>query len=722
MTTASPVPLHIIVPLALLAVTLALALFSTLVYIPNNKVGIVEKLWAPRGGSLKSGLIAMAGEAGYQPDVLRGGWHFFVPLQYRIHKMPLVTVAQGKIGYVFARDGRDLEPNQALARNVEANDFEDARQFIHQGGQKGPQRKILREGTYAINLVQFVVLTDGRPFFHRVESKDDTVFGEMSKMISQRQGFDPLIIRGGDDAIGIVTVQEGPALAADEIIAPIVGADPKMADYHECFQDPEKFLAAGGMRGRQLQVLTEGTYYLNRLFATIEIIPKTVVDVGWVAVVVSYTGKHGEDTSGSEYKHGELVPVGCKGVWNEPLKPGKYAFNTYAGKVIGVPTTNFILKWSKGMTQEHKLDENLAEVALITRDAFEPSLPVSAVVHIDYRKAPLVIQRFGDIKRLVEQTLDPLVSAYFKNIGQTRTLIELLQDRSKIQDLASQQMAEKFATYSLELKEVLIGTPSSGDSNKQIETILTQLRQRQIADEQIETYGRQQKAADKERELREVQAKAQQQTALTESAIAVEVQGNRGRADLAQAQQRAAEIQALATARAEEIRIIGEGEAKRTRVVAAAEAERITKVGLAQALATEEQVRAYGGPKFQLTQQVMARLSEAIERSGVAIVPRVLISGADKEGAEGSGMSSPVGALLAMLLSDKMDQAEGTHAAAISPEAQEIKKSLLATAAAPQAQPAAPALAAPAPDPAAAPAPAPAAAPAPAPSTPAKRA
>ena len=54
-------------------------------------------------------------------------------------------------------------------------------------------------------------------------------------------------------------------------------------------------------------------------------------------------------------------------------------------------------------------------------------------MHIDYKKAPLVIQRFGDVKKLVEQTLDPMVSAYFKNIGQTKTLIELLQERSDIQ-------------------------------------------------------------------------------------------------------------------------------------------------------------------------------------------------------------------------------------------------------------------------------------------------
>src|SRR5499427_1498494 len=96
--------------------------------------------------------------------------------------------------------------------------------------------------------------------------------------------------------------------------------------------------------------------------------------------------------------------------------------------------------WWRGESGAHKYDENLAEVSLITKDAFEPSLPLSVVVHIDYRKAPLVIQRFGDIKRLVEQTLDPMVAAYFKNIGQTRTLIQLLQERAQIQDQAGTEM------------------------------------------------------------------------------------------------------------------------------------------------------------------------------------------------------------------------------------------------------------------------------------------
>ena len=97
----------------------------------------------------------------------------------------------------------------------------------------------------------------------------------------------------------------------------------------------------------KLHVLVEGTYFLNRLFATVEAIQKTIVDVGYVGVVVSYTGDAGTDLTGEDYKHGELVARGHRGVWAEPLLPGKYAFNTFAGKVCMVPTTNFILKWNK---------------------------------------------------------------------------------------------------------------------------------------------------------------------------------------------------------------------------------------------------------------------------------------------------------------------------------------------------------------------------------------
>ncbi|MBW8816505.1 MAG: flotillin family protein [Caulobacterales bacterium] len=639
---------------ALIVVVLLLLLIrasGAIRYIPNNRVAVVEKLWSQKG-SIRAGVIAMDGEAGFQPDVLRGGLHFFMPFQFRLHVHSLVTIPQGRIGYVFARGGRPLAADQTLAANPAGTDFQDARAFLEGAGQKGPQRQVLREGSYAINLAQFVVVTRDETFALKLDSADDALLDQMSEIIEQRHGFEPVVIKDADDQIGVVTVHDGPGLAAGEIIAPTVGADPaEPSTFHNSFQDPEKFLAAGGRKGRQLQVLVEGTYFINRLFATVEPIAKTVVEVGQVGVVVSYTGEAGVDTSGEGYRHGELVETGRRGVWKDPLLPGKYAFNTYAGRITMVPTTNFILKWETAAVGSHKFDENLAEVSLITKDAFEPTLPVSVVVHIDYRKAPLVIQRFGDIKKLVEQTLDPMVSAYFKNIGQTRTLIELLQDRSEIQSLSSEDMKVKFAAYNLDLQEVLIGTPRpSASGDDQIERILMQLRQRQIADEQVGTYERQKFAAQKERELREAEALAKQQTAITESELSIKVQQNAGRANLARSEQEAEQTRTLAKAEGDRLRYLGEGEAKKVVALAAAEAERVTKVGLAQAKAIESQVEASGGPRYQLARQVAERFAEALETSGVDVVPKVQIDGGSA-GASGGVLQ----ALMTLLMAEKLD-------------------------------------------------------------------
>ena len=277
----------ITISLIVLFAVLLIIISGMIRYIPNDRLGVLEKLWS-FNGSIKNGLIALRGEAGFQPEVVRGGFHFFMPFQYRLHAVPLVTVPQGQIGYVYARDGQPLPPSQTLAANDNGVDFQDVRAFLQAGGQKGPQRKILREGTYAINLANFVVLTKERRYAISMEKSDAQLFEEMGHIIQSRSGFEPVIIKDADDCIGIVTVHYGPALPQGEIIAPAVGNDPmRPATFHNNFQEPEKFLHAAGFRGRQYQVLVDGSYYLNRLFATVELVKKTVIEVGTVGVVVS---------------------------------------------------------------------------------------------------------------------------------------------------------------------------------------------------------------------------------------------------------------------------------------------------------------------------------------------------------------------------------------------------------------------------------------------------
>jgi uncharacterized membrane protein YqiK len=600
-------------------IAVLLLIYSSIVYVPNNRVGVLERLWSAKG-SIRHGIVALNGEAGYAPDLLRGGFHLLFPFQYRVHKTDLVTVPQGEIGYVFARDGRPLEPGQSLAGNSQAQDFEDVRGFLGAGGQKGPQRKVLREGVYAINVAQFIVLTRARTYAIALAQSDADTIDAMRAQIEARGGFHPILVMDSKDVIAIVTVHDGPGLPAGELIAPAVGQDRRaVATYHNNFQDADRFLEAGGFRGRQYQVLVDGTYYVNRLFASVEFVEKMIVPMGMVGVVVSFTGKRGEDRSGVEYQHGELVGEGERGVWEAPLLPGKYPFNRFAGSIIKVPTTNFILKWESGQSGSD-FDRNLKEISLITKDAFEPTLPLSVVVHIDYKKAAKVIQRFGDVQKLVEQTLDPMVSAYFKNTAQTKTLIELLQQRADIQSQALAEMKDKFANYNLELQEVLIGTPKSPAGNGQIEQILAQLRDRQIAREQIETYERQEAAAVKERTLREAAAVAAQQKGLTESRIAIEIAENRGLAEV-KTQTRQGEADAA------KIRNVAVAEADRIKAIGAANANRIDLEGSATARAAQQQVEAYGGPEIRLAQEISAQITKAIAEGKLPVVPQVVVGG-----------------------------------------------------------------------------------------------
>lgn len=599
-------------------------------YIPNDHVGVKEKLFS-RKGSIKDGFIALNGEAGFQPDLLRGGPHFFLPFLYRIHTYPLISIPQGKIGYVFARGGEALPPTQTLAANRVDEDFQDVRHFLEgdsfnsQVGQRGLQRRILREGTHPINLAQFIVIAEDQTYEIELGDMDAKELLAMGKTIADRDGFNPIVISDKDDKIGVVTVHDGPALNPGEIIAPTV-------EGHNNFQSPELFLANGGHRGRQLQTLVEGTYYLNRAFSSVDFIPKTTIEVGWVGVVVSYTGPKGSDLSGDDYGHGELVETGCKGVWKEPLLPGKYPFNTYAGHIVTVPTTNFVLKWVASAAGSHSLDENLSEINLITKDAFEPVLPLSLVLHIDYRRAPELVQRFGDTKKLVDQTLDPMVSAFFKNTAQTKELIQLLQERAQIQDEAGKLMAARLSTYTLEFQEVLIGTPKPKQGDTTMEQILVQLRMRQVAKEQEATYESQKKAMEKQKELSDATAAAEAQTALTQSSIKIQIAENEGSAKVKLAQKEAEKITILAEA--DKTRVTAEGEG---------EANAILAKGTATAEATKAQVEAYGGAEFRFAEQVANRMFEAITAGKQAIVPQIMVTG--NNGGDNNSASSGVGGL-----------------------------------------------------------------------------
>jgi uncharacterized membrane protein YqiK len=694
--------------LAAMAAVAVLILFGawlcawlTIRRIPNQQVGVVEKLWSHHGSVSEGRIIALHGEAGYQADLLRGGIHVGLwRWQYRIHKFPLVTVPQGKIGYVYARDGDALPPSQTLGRVVECNNFQDARAFLGEAeegkgdavfyGQRGRQRAILREGVYAINPALFVVITENAVYGlpQLLGSRESEVVHSWRQQLQEIDGFSPVVVGAPVpapdpirpetttqvDSIGIVTVQDGPSLPPGEIIAPSVGTNREDANYHNNYQDPEAFLRAGGCRGRQYAPLTDGTYFINRWFANVEIMPKTVVPIGYVGVVVSYHGRVGRDLSGDAFRHGERVAEGERGVWERPLGPGKYAFNTYAGNVIHVPTTNFVLHWITGKSESHRYDESLRSIDLVTKDAYEPMLPLSVVVHIDYQKAPSVIQRFGDVKRLITQTLDPMLSAYFRDVAHKKTMLELLHERDSIQRESREELRRKFREFDIECVDVLIGKPDTAEAGGKIEILLEQLRQRQLSIEQLETYERQRVAADKLRTLNEAQAQAAMQTQLTNSRVQIQIVESQAEAELARSRKQAEQTVVNAEAelarsrrqaeqvvvaadadlarsrrQAEQTVVLAQAESQQRVLAGRGEAQRVMQVGLSEASVLLRKIGSFGDPRLY----ALSVVAEQLAHSSQPLVPeRVFMAGAD--GKEGNGsMGGMVGLLINLLVAEK---------------------------------------------------------------------
>jgi uncharacterized membrane protein YqiK len=384
---------------------LALSLMGVVI-INARQVGIVIKKFSS-GPRLPPGrLIALGGEAGFQADTLAPGIHLWKwPWQYSVAKVPVMVVPQGEIGLLVAADGVPIPPERILGKVVDCDNFQDARKFLVKGGEKGRQTGILTAGTYRINTALFTVIATANAQAHGMHPEHLKVYN------------------ASPDMVGIVTTLDGAPIEHGEIAGPII-------PNHDNFQNVRRFMDQGGRRGLQEQVLLSGSWNLNPWFAQVEQVPMTQIPIGYVGVVISYVGKAHEDVSGLEFKHGDLVIEGHKGVWVTPLYPGKHPINTRIMKVELVPTTNIVLNWAS-RTEAHNYDAKLSSITVRSKDGFGFNLDVAQIIHVGALDAPKVISRVGSMQNLVDHVLQPIVGNYFRNAAQTYTVLDFLIARSE---------------------------------------------------------------------------------------------------------------------------------------------------------------------------------------------------------------------------------------------------------------------------------------------------
>lgn len=617
-----------IIALCLVFIKPILRLLFGMVIVPENRIGVVTKKWVLVGThrSLPDGrILATKGEAGIQARALAPGLYWGMwPWQYTVNMQPFTVVPEGKIGLVLANDGRELHTGDILARKTECDNFQDTVAFLENGGQKGRQTHILTPGTYRIN-----------PLAFQVTMVDLTIIHE--------------------NMVGIVTALDGQPIRPGSIAGETVPG-------HNNFQDVDTFLHNGGNRGLQPQVMLAGSYFINPWAIQIEEIPMTDVPIGHVGVVISYIGEDGQDLTGESFKHGNIVSKGCKGVWIEPLGPGKYPINKYTMKVELVPTTNLVLNWANARSEAHNLDKNLSTIAVRSKDGFQFNLDVSQIIHVPATEAPKVIARFGSMTNLVSQVLEPTIGNYFRNSAQDSDVISFLSTRKERQNAAKEHIKEVLDEYNVNAVDTLIGdiTPP--------EALMKTLTDRKIAQEEEKTYETQRMAQEKRQGMEKETAIADMQREIVKAQQSVEISQRTADATVKKAEgdaqslkvQVQAEAEATkmrASAEAEAVKAKGAAQAEFTKLNAVADAEMIAKtgnaeaekilaIGKSQAESYELQVKAMGGDNF-----TKFKITEEIAKGKVKIIPDLIVNGGDS--ATDGSLSGLMGLQLMSMLQDK---------------------------------------------------------------------
>jgi len=635
-----------------------------LVNIGGQQVGILERRYF--GRQLPAGrVVAMREEVGLQARVLQPGLMFLPPFIYRVKKADMIVVAEGEVGLIESIDGRPLDPGHIFGRHVDDHDtFQDGEAFLRNGGQKGPQVDILPPGKYRINTYLFRVsnqpalivpqgqigivsardgepMTSGRLLAHQVGGHQAFQDGEAFLKSGGQRGPQIEVIFPGRyrintdlfnvdvqpativkaNQVGLVTAKDGSPLPEGELVAASVTG-------HNDFQDPSAFLANGGQRGPQYDLLKPGTYYVNPLMFDVKLDDVAVVQRGEVAVLVSNVGKEPPDIATEERLAGKeryVVPAGFRGIQAEVAGPGVYYLNRWAYIAYIIPTTNLTIDWAdEAMATAVATEEDARAggkrlqlfnpLAVISREGFEMRVGVKVVIRVRPEQAPLMVAKIGSIENLIDHVVHPMIDSSFRNQASSSEAMNFMQDRADEQMKAEARTREELEKYHVECVSVLISQIILPQELMEIHT------RRVIAAQQQDMYVEQQKSEEKRIDTENTRAKADKQVELVAAQIGVQV-----------AEQTKQKMINEAEGRARSVELEGEAEGKK-----------ILAVGTATAEAYEKQVAAVGQMNL-----AGIEVTKSIAGAGLKITPDIMVGGG---GADGAGGGNVFSAFIAQLL------------------------------------------------------------------------
>ncbi len=596
--------------------------------IDDDEVGILnKKMFGPK---MPDGqIIARKGEIGIQAQTLMPGLYWRNPVMWKIEEAAVTNIGPDEVGMVESVDGVPIPTGRLLGDEVVCDCFQDAGAFLEDGGMKGPQVAILRPGTYRINT---------------------RVFNVTRKPVTDVP----------KETVGVVVALDGIPLPPGYIIAPKPLESPEgsygKARPHEFFQNGQACLESRGYRGPQLDTLQPGRYYINPLLFKVELFQVAEVPPGYVAVLRSNIGqeleKGGALPSETEVPPDLRQPLheeaetllksdrNTRGIWRDPVAPGKYNLNPIAFTLYFVPTSAVTIDWaaSTGIRAEHAVAPGFldlkgeadsrgkepsgtekateffkfSQLRVTSKDGFQLDVDVRMIIRIRPEHAAFIIARFGSVANLIEQIVHPLIDSSFRNKAGEKKAIEFVQSRYELQREALERAREEFKQYHVEAQNLLIAYIAVD------QTLLKTQTDKEIALQQQAQYKEQALAQEKRIEVEQRKAQADKQTDVITAKLSIQIA-----ADKADAFRREAE---------------GIRDATRSKADGSAYEQR--EVGRATADAYRAQNEVLG-PRLLSILKVL----QEVANGRVKITPDVLVTG----GGDGSG-GNLFNAWMAMML------------------------------------------------------------------------
>jgi hypothetical protein len=448
--------------LAFVAIAVICLAATSYVHVDSDEIAVLNKIY---GITSLPGehIIATNGEKGPQAEILTPGWHpwLLVNVQYQVENKKVVSIPSGKYGFLNAKDGEPLRPDQFLADAFPPGhelDMLDAQYFLTHGGQRGPQTAILTPGNYRLNTYLWDV-----SIYNATDVAEGSV-GVVKSNVVDSVHFGNLFAEkpASCEQKTVSTNASGEAVAATEAKS----EEGKLA----------ATLVPAGCIGIWEKALQPGRYYANEAAYKITMMSTRVQT--W------------------EFKGG------------------------YKRRYIDLSLDQAGNLTQSQREQDVPVPPGSADPAItLVVEGWLVPLELRVLAQVTPDNAPFVVASVGGLPEIENNIMVPTIRSIVRNVvgAQGRHVLDLADNRAELEHAVEDAIRPEGLRAGIVIKEVKFGDPALPPE------LLVSRKRQQLADQLQVTYQQEQKAQTQRIETEKARATAEQQHQLVEALIGVQV-------------------------------------------------------------------------------------------------------------------------------------------------------------------------------------------------------